>query len=352
MKSSLLTAFLKNEKPRFILLLRVTHLRFLHIVINAVNASSLLSATVLEMIHPASPSRLPSGSWPVMLTPFHENGEIDFPAVERLVEWYISQGSAGLFATCQSSEIFDLSFSERLALIRTIIRRTQGRVPIVAGGVISTSIPETISQIHSIAPLGVDAVVLLTNQLLLPHEPENLLYERLEQILSACPDVSFGLYECPAPYKRLLSPDAVLWCARTTRFSFMKETACDAAVLAKKVQAAADSPLGIYAADNPTLLASLQAGAHGYSGILANLWPSLFSEITSCWHSRPQRAVQIQNFIGPASFIISLNYPASAKHLLAPAIGCSSRCRVGFTPIAPAHLAALHQVRDLARQIL
>ena len=50
----------------------------------------------------------PGGVWPVMLTPFRNTGEIDLDALEQLVEWYINQGSSGLFAVCQSSEMMFL----------------------------------------------------------------------------------------------------------------------------------------------------------------------------------------------------------------------------------------------------
>ena len=45
-----------------------------------------------------------NGMWPVMLTPLQQNGDVDYPALEELINWYIKEGSAGLFAVCQSSE--------------------------------------------------------------------------------------------------------------------------------------------------------------------------------------------------------------------------------------------------------
>ena len=54
------------------------------------------------------------GVWPVMLTPFTDHNEVDYPALERLTEWYIENGVSGLFAVCQSSEMFFLSLEERV----------------------------------------------------------------------------------------------------------------------------------------------------------------------------------------------------------------------------------------------
>ena len=49
------------------------------------------------------------GVWPVMLTPFTGENEVDYESLGRLVDWYIEAGVAGLFADCQSSEMFYLS---------------------------------------------------------------------------------------------------------------------------------------------------------------------------------------------------------------------------------------------------
>ena len=54
----------------------------------------------------------PGGVWPVMLTPFTEDGRIDYNALEHLVNWYIDKGCDGLFAVCQSSEMYYLTLEE------------------------------------------------------------------------------------------------------------------------------------------------------------------------------------------------------------------------------------------------
>ncbi len=54
------------------------------------------------------------GVWrPVMITPFTEDNKIDYDAVLRIIEWYDKNGVDGIFAVCQSSEMFELSPQER-----------------------------------------------------------------------------------------------------------------------------------------------------------------------------------------------------------------------------------------------
>jgi len=85
---------------------------------------------------------LPTGSWPVMLTPFLEDQSIDWHGVDALTDWYIANGSAGLFAVCLSSEMYQLTDDERTALATRVVRHAAGRVPVVATGTFGGTVEE------------------------------------------------------------------------------------------------------------------------------------------------------------------------------------------------------------------
>ena len=82
----------------------------------------------------------PGGVWPVMLTPFKENGEVDYRGLEALVNWYIEKEVDGLFAVCQSSEMFYLSLDERIKISRKVVEIAAERVPVIASGHISNTL--------------------------------------------------------------------------------------------------------------------------------------------------------------------------------------------------------------------
>jgi 4-hydroxy-tetrahydrodipicolinate synthase len=67
-----------------------------------------------------------------MITPFTANGQIDYPGLGRLVEWYIDHGSDALFAVCQSSEMQFLNLEERVELAAFVKKSAAGRVPVIA----------------------------------------------------------------------------------------------------------------------------------------------------------------------------------------------------------------------------
>jgi hypothetical protein len=73
------------------------------------------------------------GIIPVMLTPFTDQGDIDYPGLERLAEWYLEKGADALFAICQSSEMQFLTLAERAAIGHFVVKQVAGRVPEVLG---------------------------------------------------------------------------------------------------------------------------------------------------------------------------------------------------------------------------
>ena len=78
--------------------------------------------------------KLPTGLWPVMITPFKENNNIDFDGVRKVADLYLHSGASGMFANCLSSEMFQLTSEERLELTKTVVSHCTGKVPVVATG--------------------------------------------------------------------------------------------------------------------------------------------------------------------------------------------------------------------------
>lgn len=274
-------------------------------------------------------SIVPSGVWPTMLTPFTEENTVDYDSLERLIEWYIQQQVHGLFAVCQSSEMFFLTLDERVEIARFVVEKTAGRVPVVASGHVADHIDQQAEEIRRMVSTGIDAFVLVSNRLAGSNESDEVWKRNAEILLNEIQDISFGIYECPYPSKRLLSPELLKWCSDTGRFSFLKDTCCDLDQIRLKLDAVKGTNLKIYNANTATLLDSLRMGASGFSGILANFYPDLFVWMVENWQDDPLKAESVQSFLGPASLIELQNYPVNAKyHLQSEGIIDTMLCRV------------------------
>ncbi len=260
-----------------------------------------------------------SGLWPVMLTAFEEDGSLDLPGVDALVDFYLEGGSGGLFAVCQSSEMYELNDDERLTLAARVVARVAGAVPVVATATFGGALDGQAAFVRRMADAGVSAVVLLPNQLCAAEEDEATLWPRLEHMIEATDPVPLGLYECPLPYHRVLSSQLVSRLANTGRFRYIKDTSRDPACIGPKVEAVRGSGLALFNAAPASALASLRLGAAGLSPVAANLYPDLF-----CWlcdNKDDPRAEWLQARLSMFEAGVRPHYPQSAKRFLATRVG-------------------------------
>ena len=255
------------------------------------------------------------GIFPVVITPFHADNTIDWDGYARLIEWYIDNGSHGLFAVCQSSEMLFLSLEERVALAKFTAKQVAGRVPVVASGHISDSMADQKAELRAVAETGVDAVVLVTNRLAAADEDSTVFRNRMDDLLSALPsDLSLGLYECPAPYRRLLTDDEVSWCAQSGRFAFLKDVTCDLDHLKRRLTLVEGTPLAINNANAAIAWPAIQAGGHGFSGVMNNFHPDLYRWLMDHGLAHPQLAAEIDTFLVLSAMSEGMGYPKLAKH--------------------------------------
>ena len=154
-------------------------------------------------------NEFPNGVWPVMLTPYTEDNKIDYPALEKLTEWYFENVCDGLFAVCQSSEMFQLTLEERCKIAAAVKKYANGK-PVIASGHISDSMEDQEEELKRMADTGIDALILISNRPAAQQESDQVMIERLQTLMEQLPkDIPLGFYECPYPYKRVLSKEVV-----------------------------------------------------------------------------------------------------------------------------------------------
>jgi len=259
--------------------------------------------------------QIAKGCYPTMITPYRD-GEIDYAAVDRLVDWYLENDCDGIFAVCQSSEMAFLSLRERLQLAERVVRRVDGRISVVVGGHVSNSILDQAEEVNALAQVGADAVVLVTNRFDIANDGDDAWIANGEKLLSLIKDdVRLGLYECPVPYKRLLTEKTLEWCINTGRFGFIKDTCCDPVLLQQRIQRLEGTGLLLYNANQQTLLESLRCGGAGYCGIMANFVPKAISWVCHNF-DKSDKAEFVANVLSMMAFTEGVPYPVTAKCFL------------------------------------
>lgn len=263
--------------------------------------------------------KIAKGIWPTMITPFTAENRIDEQALGEMMEWYVKQGCDGVFAVCQSSEMFSLSLRERVSLARRCVELANGRLQVVASGHISDRLEDQLEEIRAIWETGVRAVVLVTNRLAREEESDAVWMQNAQHLLDALPDVTFGMYECPYPYKRLLTKKTMTWMVESGRFAFLKDTSCQAVVIRERLRVIREhtpkgvEPMGLYNANTMTLLESLQDGADGFCGVMGNLHPDLYQWLFQNFRKETVRARDLQAALTLLSSLETHGYPICAK---------------------------------------
>ena len=133
------------------------------------------------------------GIYPTMITPY-KNGNIDYENVKNLVEWYIRMGCTGIFAVCQSSEMWYLSLDERVALGKAVVEAAAGRIHVVVSGHTSPSPEEQIKEVNEMAKTGADAVVLVSNRLDIHNLGDDEFIKNAESLLEKSTRISLSAY--------------------------------------------------------------------------------------------------------------------------------------------------------------
>ena len=252
-----------------------------------------------------------------MITPYKTDGSIDFATAEKYVDWYYKNGLDGIFAVCQSSEIFYLSLEERVELNRRVYKRAKEldkNFLVVSSGHISDTLEKQVQELKAIYESGTDALILITNRLDINNEGNDVFIANAEKLIAQLPpDAKLGFYECPYPYKRLVTPKILDWCLSTGRFYYMKDTCCDANLIKERCEQLSGSHFKLLNANCQTLLETMRNGADGYCGIMCNFHPKLYSWLKDNYKS--DKADLVQSVIGTFGFTeVGLPYPLIAKY--------------------------------------
>ncbi len=255
---------------------------------------------------------------PVMITPYRQDGQIDFDGLSRLTDFYLAAGVKGYFANCQSSEMYLLSEEERLSVTRHVVKRVNGTMSVVATGSFGDSLEEKAEFAKKIYQTGINAVIMISSHFAKRSESDDVLISNCEKFFALTDNIPMGTYECPAPYKRILTPYAFKYLLGTNRLVYHKDTTKAFDKVKAKIDLSKNSKLEFYDACTANTMYSLQAGAKGMSAISGNFYPEIL--VWMCNNAtnpdKQKEVTYIQEQLTKTEAVISQNYPLSSKYFL------------------------------------
>lgn len=257
---------------------------------------------------------------PVMITPFNLKAKVDLDAVSTLIDFYLAAGVKGFFANCLSSEMYSITEDERLELTKHVVNYVNGRVPVVATASFGLTINDKAEFTKKIYDTGIDAAILITGHFANVEDADEVLLKNFERMFKLTGNIPLGMYECPAPYKRILGTDVFKTLLSSGRFVYHKDTSISLESVKAKLEVVkgANSNFEFYDAHSPNAMYSLQMGAKGMSSISGNFYPEILVWMVNNANdpAKLEEVKWLQGEISRVDPLIHIAYPMSAKYFL------------------------------------
>jgi 4-hydroxy-tetrahydrodipicolinate synthase len=214
------------------------------------------------------------GSLVAIVTPMHENGELDLERFRALIDYHVAEGTDGIVVVGTTGESPTVDFDEHHLLIRTAVERAAGRVPIIAGtGANSTR--EAIDLSIFARDAGADASLSVVPYYNKPTQEG--LYQHFRAVAEAV-DIPQILYNVPGRTVADLANETVLRLAEIPNIIGIKDATGD---MGRGFDLLCRAPQGfaVYSGDDASGLALLLLGCHGVISVTANVAPRMMHQM-------------------------------------------------------------------------
>jgi 4-hydroxy-tetrahydrodipicolinate synthase len=214
------------------------------------------------------------GSMVALVTPMHEDGSLDYDALDRLVEFHIANHTDAIVAVGTTGESATLNEKEHCETIARVVKTASKRIPVIAGtGSNSTS--EAINLTRCAMEAGADACLLVTPYYNKPTQEG--LYLHYKHIAEAVP-VPQILYNVPGRTACDMLPDTVARLAEIPNIVGIKE-ATGNLERARQIIDCCGNKLDVYSGDDATALELMLIGGKGDISVTANVAPKAMHEM-------------------------------------------------------------------------
>ena len=215
------------------------------------------------------------GSIVALVTPMNEDGEIDLPTLDTLLEWHIQEGTDGIVAVGTTGESPTLSIQENSAVVDHVVKTVNGRVPVIAGTG-SNSTKEAIELTQAAKDSGADACLLVTPYYNKPTQ-KGLIAHHTE--IAKAVDIPQILYNVPGRTACDMLPETVKELSSIENIIGIKEATGDLVRGKEVIELCRSEDFQIYSGDDPTAMALMFMGAQGCISVSANVVPKIFHDL-------------------------------------------------------------------------
>jgi 4-hydroxy-tetrahydrodipicolinate synthase len=231
-----------------------------------------------------------------MITPFHEDGSVNFAVAEKLAAYLAANGSDTLVVCGTTGESPTLSWDEEFELFRVVQRAVAGKAKVMAGTG-SNSTEEAIAATQKAATLGLDGTLQVVPYYNKP--PQEGLYRHFKAIAEAAPDLPVMLYNIPGRTGINLAAETTIRLAEIPNIVAIKEASGNIDQVSE-IRRSTATDFAIYSGDDSATLPLLAVGGKGIVSVASHLVGLQLQQMIRAFESgQPQAATDIHLALFP-----------------------------------------------------
>jgi len=289
-----------------------------------------------------------SGTFTALVTPFR-NGEVDVEALEGMVEFQIQHGVSGLVPCGTTGETPAMSEAEDRLVVETVVRVTNGRVPVIAGTG-SNSTDMAIKYTKMAQEVGADGSLQVTPYYNKPTQEG--LYRHFAAIAEST-DLPLVLYNIPGRTGVTISAETLARLAEIPNVVGVKDSTLSMNMIADVISLCGEE-FDVLSGDDPMTLPLVALGGCGVISVASNVAPGVVSDmVKALMEGDWERGRELHYELLPlfrALFVETNPIPVkTAASLLGL---CSDEMRLPLVPMEGGNLRVLQETLERSAHLL
>lgn len=224
-----------------------------------------------------------------LVTPFSEAGDIDFPALERLVDWHIEQGTDCLAPMGTTGESPTVDHDEHRRVIAAVVARAAGKIKVMAGTG-SNATREALSLSKFAKEVGADGALMVGPYY---NKPTQAGYLKHFLAVADAVDLPIVVYNIPGRTASNILPETICKMAEHPNVVAVKEATGS---MDQASQILAGSQLTVLSGDDSLTLPLLSMGASGVVSVVGNIVPKDMMALVDAWNAGDVAKAQAAHF--------------------------------------------------------
>ena len=288
------------------------------------------------------------GCGTALITPFR-NGEVDYDALDNLVEWQIENGVDALIAAGTTGEPATMTWEEHLSVIRRVVDVTHQRVPVIAATG-SNCTREAVEAARMSKEFGADAQLVVTPYYNKTSQEGLVAHFHAVADAATLPVI---VYNVPSRTGINIGPKALQAICRHPNIIAIKEAASDVGQSLDKMRMVGEDAV-FYSGNDDIIVPMICCGYKGVISVLSNLMPKETSQMAHlALEGRNHEAAAMQLKLLPLiNALFCETSPIPVKAAMAAIGMCANEVRLPLVPMQKANEEAMLQLmRDLGLKV-